>query len=775
MKILAFDEQIKLLDGLDGWHTKSIEEAPGILMTDGPHGVRKQISNHDNTGKEGSVVATCFPTASLTACSFDRQVLKKLGMALTKECKYYGVQMILGPGMNIKRNPLNGRNFEYFSEDPFLSGELAASFVRTVEDQGVGTSVKHFIVNNQETNRFTIDSIVDERALHEIYYKNFKRVIDENPASIMASYNKMNGIYLTEHPILKDVVRKSWKYKGLIVSDWGAINDRVASVKASCDLEMPSSYGYSENKLREASSDDKALPRAITAAAQHVIELSEKYKVDESADTIDFAKQHEQARMIARESMVLAKNNENILPLQVLENVAMISGFAYDMRYQGGGSSHVNASEVSQLIDIAPNFSKNIKVAKGFDNKNSKIDHKLENEALEIANQVKKVVYVIGIPEMLETEGFDRTTLDLPQNQISLFEKLYAINQNIVIVVVGGSVVNLAPFKKAKGVLIAYLGGQASAQAMMDILYGKVSPSGRLAETWIDDEKSCNVQITNDNHATYYDESIFVGYRYYETFRKPVRYHFGHGLSYSKFAYTNFTVEPVDDGYKVSVCVRNIGQMVAKDVIMIFVGHLESSVYRAKRELKAFDKIELKPGEHKTVELFLTRSDFSFYDVYLKKFIVEEGTYVIELGKHAGESIEEVQIDVKGKHVKHPMTSYDQYEYNPNDFAKIYQSPLPPKSVKRKRPFDLSVTLNEVNHLLIGKIIKRQMIKIAMKELKDTEELWLKEVMKRTLLETPMRMISLFSNNLLTMYQAEGIIDILNLRLIKGIKKLNKK
>jgi len=776
MKILAFDEQIKLLDGLDGWHTKSIEEAPGILMTDGPHGVRKQISNHDNTGKEGSVVATCFPTASLTACSFDRQVLKKLGIALAKECKYYGVQMILGPGLNIKRNPLNGRNFEYFSEDPLLSGELAASFVRTVEDQGVGTSVKHFIANNQETNRFTIDSIVGERALHEIYYKNFKRVIDENPASVMVSYNKMNGHYLTEHPILKDVLRKAWKYKGLIVSDWGAINDRVASVKASCDLEMPSSYGYSEKKLREASANDKALPRAITAAAQRVIELSEKYKVDETAETIDFNKQHEQARMIARESMVLAKNNENILPLQTLENVAIISGFAYDMRFQGGGSSHVNAFEVSQLVDIAPNYSKNIKVAKGFDiNKYIKSDHKLENEALEIANQVKKVVYVVGIPEVLETEGFDRKTLKLPQNQIALFEKIYEINQNIVIVVVGGSVVNLAPFKKSKGVLIAYLGGQASSQAMMDILYGKVSPSGRLAETWIDHENSCNVKITNDNHATYYDESIFVGYRYYESFRKPVRYHFGHGLSYTKFAYTNFEVEKVTEGYKVSVCVRNIGQMVAKEVVMIFIGHPESSVYRAKRELKAFDKIELKPGESKNVQFLLTKDDFSFYDVYLKKFIVEEGTYVIELGKHAGESIEEIQIDIKGRHVKHPMTSYNQYEYNPNDFAKIYQSPLPPRNIKRKRPFDLSITLNEVNHLIIGKIIKRQIIKIATKELKDSEELWLKEVMKRTLSETPMRMISLFSNNQLSMYQAEGIIDILNLRFIKGIKKLNKK
>ncbi|MFA6801748.1 MAG: glycoside hydrolase family 3 C-terminal domain-containing protein [Acholeplasmataceae bacterium] len=772
---LSFEEQIKILDGQDVWNTKSFGDVPSLLMTDGPHGVRKQIDNLDTVGKNGSVLATCFPTASLTACSFDRQLLKKLGQTIARECKANGVQMILGPGMNIKRTPLCGRNFEYFSEDPFLSGELAASFVRAVEDQGVGTSVKHFIANSQESYRFTIDSIIDNRALNEIYYKNFKRVLKENPASMMASYNKLNGYYLTESPILKNVVRKKWNYQGVIVSDWGAIHDRVKSIKASCDLEMPSTYGYWEHQISRASDHDFELAKDITTSANRIVELATKYKVEENVEQIDFAKQNEQARSIARESMVLAKNKDSILPLNHLENVAIISGFIDKMRYQGGGSSHVNAAKVSEIVDVIGHFSNNTKLAKGFDLTNFKSDNKLEAEALELANQVKKVIYIIGIPEMLETEGFDRKTLDLPINQIELFKKLYEVNKNIVIVVVGGSVVNLAPFAKAKGVLISYLGGQASSLAMLDILYGKVSPSGRLAETWIDDHHSCNVQITNDNNAIYYDESIYVGYRFYETFRRPVRYHFGHGLSYAKFSYKEFKVTESEEGYLVSVDVKNMSNIIAKEVVMIFVGNNESTVYKAKRELKAFDKIELKPNETKTVEFLLTRDDFSFYGIYKKKFIVEEGTYTIDLCKHAGEVIEQLEVQIKGDIVKHPMISYNQYSYNTSDFCKIYDSLLPLRNVVRKRPFDLSSTLNDVDRFLIGKMVKHLIVHMGLKQAKHSEDIWFKEVMKRSIVETPIRMLALFSNQQISLRQAEGIVDILNLHFIQGIKKLSNK
>ncbi len=770
---LTFEEKVKLLDGQDIWHTKSFDNLDSLLMTDGPHGIRKQLDINDSLGVTGSVKATCYPTASLTACSFDRSLMKRLGENIAKEAQHYGVQLVLGPGMNIKRTPLCGRNFEYISEDPYLSGELAASYVRAVEDMNVGTSVKHFICNNQEKNRFTIDSIVDERALQEIYYKGFKRALQENPASLMASYNKLNGIYLTEHPIIKNMVRKKWNYQGVLITDWGAINNRANSVKMSCDLEMPSSYGFWTEQLMNESSKDGVLKQEIINSAARIQKMVETYKVFENVE-LDFKKQHEQARMIARESMVLTKN-EDILPLSDKDNVVLISGFNDQMRYQGGGSSNVNASEVSSLEDNVANYSKNIKCAKGFSIENAKVDSKLEKEALELANQAKKVVYVIGVPELLETEGFDRKTLDLPNNQVDLFNKIYQVNQNIVVVVISGSVVNLKPFEKAKGALIAYLGGQASALAILDILYGRVSPSGRLAETWIDDANMCNVAITNDNNAIYYEESIFVGYRYYETFRKPVRYHFGHGLSYSTFSYKELQVEEIDKKYKVSVTVRNTGKMVAKEVVMIFVGNNVSSVYKAKRELKAFDKIELKPNEVKTVEFMLTLDDFSFYDMYQKRFIVETGDYQIELCKHAGLVMDQVEIHIEGKEVKHSLVSYNQYEYNPIDFPKIYQRDLPIKNLKKKRPFTLSSTIHEAEHTMMGKVMKLVIASMAAKQTKRLDDHWMKEVVKNSLMESPLRMLALFSNRTLSLYQAMGIVDILNLKIFKGIKKLRSK
>ncbi len=770
---LTFEEKVKLLDGLDTWYTKPFNDLDSMLMTDGPHGIRKQLDSTDNLGVQGSVKATCFPTASLSACSFDRNIMRKLGENLAKEAISNGVQMVLGPGINIKRTPLCGRNFEYISEDPLLSGELSAAYIRGVEDMKVGTSLKHFICNNQEKNRFTINSVVDERALHEIYYRGFKRALKENPASMMVSYNKLNGLYVSEHPSIKNLVRNKWGYQGVLVSDWGAINNRSQSVKMTLDLEMPSSHGYWTKKLLEDSSKDGVLKQEIINSAQRVEKMIRKYKKQEIVE-IDFKKQHEQARMIARESMVLTKN-EDILPLNEKENVVFISGFYDHMRYQGGGSSHVNASEVSQIIDIADNYSKNLKCVKGFSIDSQKIDPKLEKEALELANQSKKVIYAVGVPEVLETEGFDRETLDLPNNQVELFKKIYQVNQNIILVVMSGSVVNLKPFEKSKGCLITYLGGQASALALLDILYGKVSPSGRLAETWIDDANMCNVSITDDNNAVYYDESIFVGYRYYETFRRPVRYHFGHGLSYTSFVYKDFLVEEIDKQYKISVSVRNTGKMVAKEVVLIFIENNESSVYKAKRELKAFDKIELKPNEVKTVSFTLNKEDFSFYDIYQKRFVTETGDYQIELCKHSGFIIDQSEIHIEGKEIKHPLVSYNQYEYNTSDFSKIYHRDLPLKRVKRKRPFTLSSTISDTDHTLMGKLVKIVISNMATKQTKNVQDHWMKEVMKRSLMESPIRMLALFSNETLSLYQAEGVVDILNLKIIKGIKKIRDK
>ncbi len=771
---MTFEEKAKLLEGLNVWETKAFENIPSIRMSDGPNGIRRQIDNEDTLGVKGSTQATCFPTASLMACSFDRELIKKAATLIGEEAKHFGVNIVLGPGVNIKRSPLCGRNFEYFSEDPKLSGECGATFVRALEDRGVGATPKHFLCNNQEKHRFTVNTIVDERALHEIYLAPFKRVIAENPAQMMASYNMVNGFYASEHPIINNLVRNRWGYQGVIISDWGAINHRAASILASCDLEMPNAKSYHVNDILEKAQNDVDLKRHIERSAERMSELVNQYKDIEQTD-INFNKHHEQARLIAREAMVLLRNKDHILPLNDKENIAVISGFIDHIRYQGGGSSHVNPTQLPQIEDIVENYSKNIKYAKGFRLDTKANDRKLMNEALEIANQAKKVVYIVGIPEKYESEGFDRSDLNLPQNQIDLFDEIYKYNQNIVLVILSGSVVNVGFADKARGMLAAYLGGQATSQAIFDLLYGRVNPSGRLAETWIDDHRACNVEISNDNHAIYYDESIYVGYRYYETFKQNVRFPFGYGLSYTTFSYKDLAVTPIDENYEVSVKVRNTGKVIGKEVIQIYIKNNESSVFKAIRELKAFTKIELKPGEEKTIKLTLTRDDFAYYDWIQKRWNVEEGDYTIEVGKNARMIIDGIEIHVQGREIKHPLISYNQYHYNTADFGKLYGKALPPKKVKAKRPFTINHTLNDVSSTLIGRLIRRRFIKRSKAAITSEADPALQEVIRRSIVETPMRMHHIFSNQVMTLKEIEGMIDIINLNIIKGFKKLRKK
>lgn len=771
---MTFDEKTSLLEGLNVWQTKAYGNLPSITMSDGPHGIRKQNDIDDTIGAKGSVLATCFPTASLMACSFDKDLINKEAALIGKEARHFGVNIVLGPGINIKRTPLCGRNFEYYSEDPKLSGEFGAAFVRGLEDQGIGATPKHFFCNNQEKSRHTVNSVVAERALHEIYLAPFKRVIAENPAQIMASYNQINGYYASEHPMINHLIRNRWGYQGVIVSDWGAINDRPKSILASCDLEMPTSFGYHTDILLRTAQHDVDVKRQIERSAERIEQLVHKYK-DIKPVEVDFEKHHEQARLMARESMVLLRNKDDILPLNAKENVAIISGFIDHIRYQGGGSSHMNPTQLPQIIDIVDNYSNNLKCAKGFRLDSKASDKKLMNEALELANQVKKVIYIVGVSEKFESEGFDRNDLDLPQNQIDLFHEIYKYNQNIIVVVLSGSVVNVSFAENARGMLAAYLGGQAASQAILDILYGRVNPSGRLAETWIDNDKDCNVVITNDNYSTYYDESIYVGYRYYETFKQPVRFPFGHGLSYTTFSYKDLSVVKENEQYKVSVTVRNTGQMLGKEVVQLYVKNNQSSVFKAIRELKGFKKIEVKPGEEKAVTFTLSRDDFAYYDWIQKRWNVEEGDYGIEIGKNVRNIIESVEIHVSGREIKHPLISYNQYYYNTTDFAKLYGAPLPPKNIKIKRPFTINNTLNDVSSTLIGRIVRRQIIKRSVEASTNDADPAMQEVVRRAMVETPMRMFGIFSNKEVTLHQVEGLVDIINLKFFKGFKKWRKK
>ncbi len=769
---LTQEEKVQLLDGLDVWHTKPVKDLPSIMMADGPHGLRKQYESKDNLGVFGSVPATCFPTASLTACSFDPELLKTMGKYMAIEAKKEKVNIILGPGINMKRSPLCGRNFEYFSEDPYLAGELASAFVRGIEDEGVGTSVKHFFANNQEKNRFFIDSIVDERALREIYLKAFERVVKENPATVMASYNKINGFYATEHPYIQKVLRKEWGFKGVVVSDWGAVHKRVESLKAGCDLEMPTSFGYRSKEVLDHIKDDDVLRQSVTKSSERIIELARKYKTYDKV-TYDIDAHHKVAKRIASESMVLLKN-QDILPLSKKDKVLFLGGFIENMRFQGGGSSHINPTKVSQIKSLLPTYSEHAIDTTGYTLDQEKLDQDLLEEAVEKAKLVDKVVYVMGLPDRYETEGFDRDTLNIPSHQIELLEKLHEVNPNIIGVIIAGSVVSLSFESMTKGLLLAYLGGQASSEAILDILYGKINPSGRLAETFIDDIKDCNVQLTNDNNAVYYDESIFIGYRYYHTFNKKVRYPFGYGLSYTTFEYPSMVLDETKDGYHLSITVQNTGKVKGKEVIQVYIGNNESSVYKARRELKRFKKIELKPGESQTIDIDLLTSDFAYYDIYKKRFTIEKGDYQILVCKHVNDEIESFDVKLQGEEVHHPALSYQKYIYDPQEFSKICQRTLPPKNIIKKRPYTLSSTLEDAKNTLMGRIIRNIVMKQGLKQAKEMKDSWMVEVARKTMDETPIHMLALFSAGKVSFTQAEGLVDLINLKIFRGLRKLRK-
>jgi beta-glucosidase len=768
---LTLEEKVQLLDGLDVWHTKPIQGLPSIMMADGPHGLRKQYESTDNLGVKGSIPSTCFPSASLTACSFDKSLLKHMGKLMAKEAKSNQVNIILGPGVNMKRSPLCGRNFEYFSEDPYLAGELGAAMVRAIEDEGVGTSVKHFFANNQERYRFTIDAIVDERALHEIYLRAFERIVKENPATVMASYNKINGHYATEHPYLNRILRKEWGYYGVVVSDWGAVHNRVESLKASTDLEMPSSFGYRTKDVLNQSQDD-TVRQAINKSSDRLVELAKKYKTYDDV-TYDEKQHHHEAVRIARESMVLLKN-QHILPLTKKERVLVVGGFIDNIRYQGAGSSHINPTKLEQIIDVTKDYSDQIILSKGY-HLDQKSDSKLSQEAVELAKQVDKIVYIFGLPESEEAEGYDRDHLNIPENQMALLKQLHEVNQNIVGVYLGGSVVNLSmEHDYLKGLLIAYLGGQGTARAIFDLLYGQDNPSGRLAETWIDDIKQCNVQLTHHNHAVYYDESIYIGYRYYQSYNQKPHYLFGYGLSYTTYEYKNIDVQQNEKSFLVSMDITNTGHIKGKEVVQIYIGNNRSETYKARRELKAFEKIEVLPKETKHITMELNKQAFAHWDIYKKRWVVEEGDYTIVVGKNACDEIESIDVHVDGETIHTSTVSYKKYTYDTSDFAKLIPFELPELSIKKKRPYTLSSTLEDASHTMLGRMVAKIVMKEATKQTKNMSHDMV-EIAKKTMMETPIQMLVLFSAGQVSFDMGEGLVDIMNGKVFKGLKKLKKK
>jgi len=644
---MTLEEKAGLCSGAGFWTTKAIERLgiPSIMMTDGPHGLRKQEGESDHLGLNKSVPATCFPSAAGLASSWDRDLIYRVGEAIGNECQSEGVSILLGPGVNIKRSPLCGRNFEYFSEDPYLTGEMAAAYIAGVQSQGVGTSLKHFAANNQEHRRMTTNAVVDERTLREIYLTGFELAVKKSqPWTVMSAYNRLNGTYCSENKyLLTDILKREWGFEGFVVSDWGAVNDVAASIAAGMDLEMPSSHGIGQKKILEAVASGQLSEEAINRAVERLLTVIFKAVENKKPDaTYDKEAHHRLAREVARETMVLLKNEDDILPLDKGGKIAIIGALAEKIRYQGGGSSHVNPTK---LDDIREEIAKSagsgteIRYAQGYDLDSEDTIDSLVEEAKQIAMEADTAVLFLGLPERYESEGYDRTHLNLPANQIRLIEEIASVQPNVVVVLFNGAPVVMPWLGSVKAVLEAYLGGQAAGGAIADLLFGDANPCGKLAETFPKSLKQnpSHPFFPGEGDRVEYREGIFVGYRYYDAKDIEPLFPFGFGLSYTTFEYSDLKLDKSQitdqDTVQVSVKVKNTGKRFGKEIVQLYVRDVESSIIRPEKELKGFAKVALQPGEEQTVTFILDKRSFAYYNVELKDWHVETGEYEILIGK----------------------------------------------------------------------------------------------------------------------------------------------
>ncbi|HEX2927429.1 MAG TPA: glycoside hydrolase family 3 C-terminal domain-containing protein [Ruminiclostridium sp.] len=643
---MTLEEKAAMCSGANHWFTKSLERlgVPSIMMQDGPHGLRKQDIAALKESKRANVPMICFPTGAALACSWDRKLVESMGELLGQECQAENVDILLGPGCNIKRSPLCGRNFEYYSEDPYLSSEIAASHILGIQGEGVGASIKHFVANNQEHNRYTIDAIIDERTLREIYLASFESVVKKaKPWTVMGSFNKVNGKNLSENKyLLTDVLKEEWGFEGLVVSDWGAVDERAEGIAAGLDLEMPCTYGSGERKIIEAVKNGTLKEETLEKSVERILEIVFKAVENRRPGvTVDKLQHHESARKIASECLVLLKNNDHVLPLKKDMKVAVIGEFAEKPRYQGGGSSRILPYKIDSIlgeIKLKVKSEELVKYAKGYKVDEDTINEELIAEAINAALWADVAIVVAGLPDSYETEGSDRKHMRMPEPHNKLIQSIVAVQENVVVVLCNGSPVEMPWINEVKGLLEAYLGGQAVGGAISDIIFGDVSPSGKLAETF-PQKLSHNPSFLNfpgEGDAVQYREGIFVGYRYYDKKEIEPLFPFGFGLSYTKFEYSSIQVNKKamssDDTLKVTVKVKNIGDRAGKEIIQLYVSDMQNAVIRPVKELKGFEKVKLEPLEEKSVTFELDKRAFAYYDIDIKDWRVQGGKYTIMVG-----------------------------------------------------------------------------------------------------------------------------------------------
>ncbi|MEX1376064.1 MAG: glycoside hydrolase family 3 C-terminal domain-containing protein [Eubacteriales bacterium] len=793
---LTLDEKADLCMGLDSWHLVSVERlgVGQVMVADGPHGLRKEDGSYERDEMNDSVPSTCFPTACATASSWNRDLMYEMGQAMADECLQEQVSVILGPGANIKRSPLCGRNFEYISEDPYHAGEMSAALVQGVQSKNIGTSLKHFAMNNQERLRFSIDAVVDERAQREIYLAGFEKCVKKaKPWTLMCAYNKVDGEFMSENKrLLTDVLRDEWGFEGLVMSDWGAVNKRDEGIKAGLDLEMPAAGKRGSITIKNAIAAGTLKMEELDKVVERVVDLILKSQEHIKKDyKYDVVKHHELAKKAAQESVVLLKNDD-ILPLEKNESIAVIGEFAKVPRYQGAGSSLIHPTKLDTICDVLDEKEYSYEYAKGYDANTKDIDKALIDEAIETAKKHKYAIIFAGLTDIYETEGMDRDILDIPESHSMLIEEVSKVNKNVILVLSNGSPISMPWIEKTKAVLESYLSGQAGAGAVVDILFGDVCPSAKLAETFpiALHDTPCYSYFPGYPKTVEYRESIYVGYRYYDKAKKDVLFPFGFGLSYTQFEYSDLKIEKKGEfEYKVVFSIKNTGKKDGAEIAQIYVKNNESPIFKAEKELRAFEKVFLKSGEKKEISIELDKRAFAYYNVNINDWHVDSGIYSILVGSSSQDIRlqEELEIsakdDIEVPDYRELLPCYysltdSTLDIDEKDFEKLLGRELPERYMQKGEKFTTTSTFEDLKDTLLGKLFKT-IARIALKRMLPKgvkpEEHKQYIMMYNTAMELPFKSLGLMAGNGTPPYAPEAMEALANRKLIKAIKYILKK
>lgn len=779
---LTLEQKVALLSGRDVWSTYPFPQAgvPSMFLSDGPHGVRKQLGEGDHLGLNASQPSTCFPTAAGIANSWDPELATQAGRIIGKEAACLQVNVLLGPGLNIKRSPLGGRNFEYYSEDPYLSGKMAAAFIRGVQENGISACPKHFAANSQELLRMTCDSVVDERALRELYLTNFEIAVKEgHPKSIMSSYNKVNGTYANENAhLLTEILRDEWGFDGFVVTDWGGCNSQTDGLKAGSNLEMPGTIGDSDREVLASLKEGRITQAEIDLRVDQLLDviLSTAKATQEGKKEFDQQAHHDAARVTAAQTAVLLKNQDGILPLAAGTRVAVIGDMALEPRYQGAGSSLVNPTKLDKPLDCLKESGLDVVGhAQGY-LRSGKQDQALQQAAVQLASTADVVLLYLGLPEIFESEGMDRSHMHLPENQNQLVQAVAAVNSNVVVVLSGGSPVELPWLDQCKGLIHGYLGGQAGAGAMADLLTGKTNPSGKLAETYpitYEDTPNCNYFPGRELTAEY-RESIFVGYRYYLSAQKPVCFPFGYGLSYTTFQYSDLSVSDKE----VTFTLTNTGDRAGAEVAQLYVSLPESKIFRAARELKGFAKVFLQPGESRQVTIPLDDKAFRYFNVKTNRWEVESGRYQLMVAASAEDVRLTGEVEVKGTDAPIPYDREElscyfsaQVENIPDgQFETLLGRPIPQSKWDRSAPLGMNDSLLQMSYAkgLVARFAAGRLAAIQ----RSSEAKGAPNLNVLFIHNMPFRGLAKMSNGLASTEMAASVLEICNGHFFRGLGKV---